>query len=101
MCSWRFPVSILVFLACFLGAASPRATAKSLYLLRHNKLDEWGYQIDSPLFAFEIVDDELVFHKQVDIPLHGYGPIDIAIDDDADVLFISSETSSGYNYLPP
>ncbi|MBN1437088.1 MAG: hypothetical protein JW936_08425, partial [Sedimentisphaerales bacterium] len=64
------------------------ANAESLYVVRH------GADTTNNLLVFEIVDNELVFQAQQTITTAGYGGIDLAIDNENNVVFVSNESSS-------
>ena len=68
---------LLTFLFCL------PVVAESLYVVDHR----------SNLFSFDIVDNELLFRKYIVLPYHGYGGIDVAIDNEYGLLFITSETT--------
>jgi parallel beta-helix repeat protein len=59
--------------------------AKSLYAVQHNEY----------LSAFNISGNELLFGAQIRVPHHGLGPIDVEVDDEAGIIFIS------YEAIPP
>ena len=47
-----------------------------------------------PLNVFDIVNDQIVFRGSVDLPKHGAGGIDVAIDELTNTLFITFESDS-------
>jgi len=61
---------------------SAKAEAKSLYVLDHYRY----------LTVFNTNNNQLVFQAQIDLPEHGLGPIDVAIDNETGVIFISYES---------
>ncbi len=75
--NWRTYISIVLMVFCLLNIS----IAKSLYVLDHN----------SKLMAFNINVDSLTFQKEIDLFNWGHGGIDIAIDDDSDILFATFE----------
>lgn len=88
MCKRNISLSVVLLLVGFLNANLSQATSKSLYVLRHQD----GYYLYN-LLAFEISGDELVFQHKITIPWNGNGPIDLAIDDEHNILFVSSESN--------
>jgi len=78
--------TLLIVLA-FILLVSSFAKAKSLYVLRHGAMET------RELLAFDISESQLVFQSQVVPPGHGYGPVDLAIDNDSKTLFVSYEAN--------
>ena len=67
-------------------AETAGAEGKSVYVVRHY------YDYDG-LLVFAIEGEQLVLQEAVDIEYHGIGPVDIAVDDESESLFISYEDS--------
>lgn len=64
------------------------ASTKSLYVI---------YDITAtptPVHAYDIQGNQLVFQSEYGIPYHGIGGVGIAIDTDSDILFITYENSN-------
>jgi uncharacterized repeat protein (TIGR01451 family) len=59
---------------------------KSVYVVRRDFCCDYD-----DLIAFRIEDEQLIFQKKVDMIDHGSGAIDIAADDESEVLFICFE----------
>ncbi len=74
----------------FILLVSSLANAKSLYVLRHGQTEQ-----TRKILAFEIVGDQLIYQAQVIPTPHGFGPVDITIDDDSNILFLSYEYNGG------
>jgi len=66
----------------FLFFVQTTAEAKSVYVVNH----QW-----KRLLAYRIDEDKIEWQAKVKIPEHGLGPIDVAIDDEAEIIFISFE----------
>ena len=80
MMKWRFN-SIVFLLASMLPASAVALAGSSVYVVNH------FYS----LWAFEMLGDNLVFQHETEIEKHGYGPIDLATDAAAQILFICHE----------
>jgi len=72
-------------LLCFCNPA----LSESLYVVNHN----------SRLYSFDIISNTLVFRNTSAMPAYGYGGIDLAIDNDYDILFLSSEQTSVFTII--
>ena len=77
---------IYFLIVCLTVFAPNSAVGKSLYVVNH-----FTNTPSNKLWSFDILDDELVFQEEVAIPVHGYGAVDMTIDDDNKILFISFE----------
>ena len=72
---------VVVYLTLILCFTSSSEAAKSLYVVKH----------ESKLIAFDINSEQLAFQKELQLADHGYGAIDLAVDDESGILFISYE----------
>jgi len=81
MFSKCFKSSIIAIFLTFFSLVAAGAS-QSLYVVSH---------YDHYLRAFAIEGNQLVFQHQILLDSHNLGPIDLAIDNEDDVLFVSYE----------
>jgi len=73
---------------CYVLLISAFSFSSSVYTIGHGT-GEWTYWC--PLNAFDIVNDQIVFRGSVNLPKHGAGGIDVAMDELTNTLFVSFE----------
>lgn len=69
--------------------ASVFAFGEAVYVVNHS----------SAVISFDVNGDELVFRNELFLPAHGYGGIDLAIDNDYNILFMSSEATNVFEII--
>ena len=79
--------SLILILQFILFLSSVSLFSQSIYLIRDINSDP------TPIQAYDIVGDEIVFQAEYDIPYYGYGAVGMAIDSDSAFLFITYENS--------
>jgi uncharacterized repeat protein (TIGR01451 family) len=80
----QYILCVVLLIVIVFSCATTNAD-QSLYVISHS---------GSYLRAFEIDGNQLVFQKQIQVDYHGWGAIDLAIDNESNVIFISYENAS-------
>ncbi|NOX47112.1 MAG: T9SS type A sorting domain-containing protein [Chlorobi bacterium] len=82
-----------LILTSVLFLATTSLFSQSLYLIRDINAKP------TPVQAYDIVGDDIVFQAEYDIPYYGYGAVGMAIDSDSAFLFITYENSDTIQLL--
>ncbi len=82
-------LSCLSLAMLFIVLCTGGSFAESLYVVSHG----------SRVFSFDVYNGELIPINEASMAHHGYGGIDLAIDNDYDILFMSSENTNNFQIL--
>ena len=86
----RIPLLLLLPLILFFTTS---LFSQSLYLIRDINSNP------TPIQAYDIVGDDIVFQAEYDVPYYGYGAVGMAIDSDSAYIFITYENSDTIQLL--
>ena len=79
-----FAITAMMVMTVFTGAAA----AKSLYVIADISA------APTPIQAYDIQGNTLVYQATYNVPYHGWGAVGIAIDTDSETLFVTYEASN-------